>query len=190
MKTEKILGLTFIVGLVLRYYNLPYGFMTLTLSLFSLGTLYFPGALYFFSDKEFSRQNIGFSAISGLFLSLIAIAILFKTSYWMNGIDEIYFPIGLISIFILFFVAIFLRSKSKLELKNYYNISLIRFAIVFTIGLGFYMIPKKTLILHQYRNDPVHAQLIINVLEHPENEKFNWDLRNYLMKNPSVNGIK
>jgi hypothetical protein len=92
--------------------------------------------------------------------------------------------------FILFFVAIFLRSKSKLELKNYYNISLIRFAIVFTIGLGFYMIPKKTLILHQYRNDPVHAQLIINVLEHPENEKFNWDLRNYLMKNPSVNGIK
>jgi hypothetical protein len=78
MRTEKILSAIFLLGLVLKFLNIPAAGMILMLSLMGIGILYFPAAYYFFSDKVIKRQNIPLTIVSGLFLSLIPIGILFS----------------------------------------------------------------------------------------------------------------
>jgi Na+(H+)/acetate symporter ActP len=157
MKTE--IGLTgvFLTGLILKFVQIPGGEFLLIISLGVLAMIYFPAAFYFFCDKKIKQQNLAFTIISGLFLSVIPIGVLFKLQYWQGA--SLYLLIGIIITPILLFVSYLLLVKSEENLKNYYKNMIVRTSILGFISLLLFSIPTETLLKFQYWNDPEVARL-------------------------------
>ena len=184
MKTEKAVTLVFLIGLVFKFMHWPGGGVFIVISLSTIGVLYFPMAFYFFCDKEIKKQNIALSIVSGLFLCLIPIGILFKLQYWPGG--KIEYLLGMFSAPVIWVIAYYLKSKSSDELKTYYKNLLTRTTVVFIFGTVFYIIPMTTLIEIQYRYDPELARLKTLSYTHPGNQEYRQQLDDYVMKQDSL----
>jgi hypothetical protein len=139
MRTEKALTTIFIIGLVFKLFNWPFADWILAISLFAIIIIYFPGSFYFFSDKIIKRQNIALSIVSGLFLSLIPLGIIFKIMYLPGG--EFFLLIGTVIAPIFFAITYFLKSKTNEDLKNYYKNMLFRTGVLTVLAVLFYLIP-------------------------------------------------
>lgn len=85
MKTEKIFTFLTLLGLLLKYINVPGGNILLVLSLLILSLLYFPFGFYFLSDKNIKTNTVT-SIIFGWLLSITFISILFRIMHWPGAI--------------------------------------------------------------------------------------------------------
>ncbi|MBC7425385.1 MAG: hypothetical protein H7321_02520 [Bacteroidia bacterium] len=133
MKTEITFICACILSVLLRILNVPYANILILISLASLALIYFPGGTYFFSGETIRDQNIQFSLITGLNLSVVIIAVLFWILNWQGAkfISMIAVPCPVI----LFGVATYLRIKKKPELNIYYCRMQIRTGFYFLLTL-------------------------------------------------------
>ena len=184
MKTEKTFWFIFIGAFVLRLLNVPgHGILTV-FDLGLLSILYFPLSFYFFSDKEIKRQNIALSIVSGVFLSIIPIGIMFKLQHYPG--QFLFMIIGLVSGLTLFVLTYILRKKCNDDLQTYYKNMFKRTLILSVAAIVFTLLPSKTIIQIQYHNDPELVRLSIQVIENPDNDQFREDLQKYYQKNDSI----
>jgi len=184
MKTEKTLSIIFLVGLIFKLLHWPGAGEILVISLSTIVMLYFPAAFYFFCDKVIKRQNLALSIVSGLFLSLIPLGILFKIMYWPGG--QLYLLIGTVSAPIILTVIYFLKSKTTENLATYYNNMFSRTIVLTVLTITFYLIPTATLLNIQYWDDQELARLKTLHYTHPDNEEYKKQHDEYLLKRDSI----
>ena len=82
MRTERVLALTALAGLIIKFLHYPGGMQLILLSMGALSMVYFYFAFYFFSEKKIANQNIALTIPSGIAFAIIVIGILFKLQYW------------------------------------------------------------------------------------------------------------
>ncbi len=180
MKTEKILSIVFIAGILFKLMHWPGGAVLLVLSLMTLAILYFPAAFYFFCDKVTKNQNLPLSVISGFFLSIIPIGILFKVQYWPGG--QAYMLVGAVTAPVILAVTYFLKSKAPEELSVYYKNMIKRTAILTVLAALFCFTSTSTLIKIQCWDDPEMARLKTQYFTNPENEEYERQYDEYMFK--------
>ncbi len=139
MKTEKILALLALTGVILKFFHLEGATSLVFSSLFLLSVLYFPAAFYFFPDKDMKQQNLALSIVAGIFLSVVPIGILFKIQHWEGA--QLYLSVGLVTIIVLLFVTYLLKTKAPLDLQIYYQNLIVRLVTLGVLSAVFYLIP-------------------------------------------------
>jgi len=139
---EKILGIIFLIALIFKIANLPGGSILATISLMSLGFIYFFGGFAFFNKIEIenifcAKSYKGISALRmmgsigfGLGLSQVCMGILFQLQHWQG--KDIVLPVGLITVFVLSIIALVKFSRSK---TTFYKAVLLRAAVIGGLGL-------------------------------------------------------
>lgn len=148
MKTEKSLFIAFIIGYLLKIINVPGHSLILLLSLFGLGFIYFFGAFYFFCDKEIKKQNIAFSIVTGILVSIIPVGLFLKIQFWPGG--NFFLILGSIFSLILLGISLFMNNKSKEDLKKYYRNMIIRLSVLTFFSIIFLFICCLTLLKIQH----------------------------------------
>lgn len=140
MKTEKVFVCITILGLILKYLNIPGGSPLLVVSLLTLTLLYFPFGFYFLSDKSF-KINTGISVLFGWLLSVVFIGILFRVMHWPGSAAMAI--CGTISAIPLVMFSYMKYKKSNPEDLNYFKNLLIRSSILLCISvlLMFFKLP-------------------------------------------------
>lgn len=141
MKTEKIVLVIFLIAVVLKFFHIPGGGLLSVLSLLPLSFCYCFLGFYFFCDKTIKQQNLLFSIISGIFLSLVPIGILFKIQWWTGG--YYYLVVSIITTPVIFFISYYLKGKETGELAKYYNNMVNRSLILTILSVFFYVAPIK-----------------------------------------------
>ncbi len=164
-------------GFILKLLDVPGGGVLTVLSLSTLAILYFPLSFYFFSDKNVKTQNQPLSIISGFFLSLVPIGIMFKLQYWPGY--EANLIVAFISATILTGVGYFLKQKAPEELKTYYKQFLSRVIILAFLSGAFFLTPMRTLIKIQSWRDPEFSRLSLQAFDNPQNEEYRKELNDY-----------
>jgi hypothetical protein len=184
VRTEKTLTILFLIGLIFKLLHWPGAGIILVISLSTIAMLYFPAAFYFFCDKVIKRQNLALSIISGLFLSLIPLGILFKIMYWPGG--QMYLLIGSVTAPIILTVIYFMKSKTTDELATYYKNMFVRTVVLMVLTITFYLIPSATLLKIQYWDDQELARLKTLHYTHPDNEEYKKQHDEYLLRQDSI----
>jgi len=184
MRTEKLLSVIFLVGLVFKLLHWPGSGILLVLSLSTISILYFPAAFYFFSDKDIKRQNLVLSIVSGLFLSLIPLGILFKIMYWQGS--QFFLLMGTVTAPIFFVIIYLYKSQIKDDLKTYYKNLIRRTGILTSLTILFYLTPTSALLKVQYWDDPELARLKISYFANPDNIDHKKQLDEYILKRDSL----
>lgn len=187
MRTEKTFAIIFIVGLIFKLLHWPGAGIILVISLSTTSMLYFPAAFYFFCDKIIKRQNLALSIVSGIFLSLIPLGILFKIMYWPGG--QLYLLIGTVTAPIILTIIYFLKSRTTEDLATYYKSMFARTIILTILTIIFYFIPTATLLKIQYWDDQELARLKTLHYTYPDNEEYKKQHDEYLLKRDSL-GIR
>jgi len=141
MKTEKILSIIFLIGIILKISHIPGGGVLSILSLLPLAICYLFFGFYFFCDKTIKKQNLVLSIISGIFFSLVPLGIVFKVHWWNGG--YIYLVIAMFTTPIIFFVTYYLKIKETGELVKYYDNMINRGLILTMLSVFFYFAPIK-----------------------------------------------
>jgi hypothetical protein len=188
MKTEKVFAIIFLIGLLFKIMHWPFAGPILVISLGSIGVLYFPLAFYFFSDKEFKRQNLFLSVVLGLFLSFVPVGILFKVLYWPGA--QLYLLVGSVTAPVIAVLTYLSLSKATDELNTYYRNIFLRSAILAALAILFYATPTATLLKIQHRDNPELARLKTLSYENRDNEEYRKQLKDYLAKQDSLQEIR
>jgi len=184
MRTEKLLAVLFLIGLAFRFLHWTGASTLIVISLSTISILYFPAAFYFFCDKVIKRQNLPLSIVSGLFLSLIPLGILYKIMYWQGG--HFFLLIGTVTVPIFLAITYLLKSKTKDDLKTYYKNLILRTGILTALTILFYLTPTSTLLKVQYWDDPELARLKISYFANPDNMEHKKQLDEYILKRDSM----
>ena len=180
MKTEKTLIIVFFVGLIFKVLHWSGAEQLLAISLFTLAILYFPVAFYFFCDKTIKRQNLVLSVVSGLFLALVPLGVLFKVMYWSGG--QTYLSVSLVTSPIILAIIYFLKLKTSEELKTYYQNMFLRTSILTCLTIIFYLTSTSTLLKIQYWDDSELARLKTLYYTDPTNQKYKKQHDDYLSR--------
>lgn len=178
MRTEKVILVIAIVAIGMKFLQIPFGSMLITLSLSTVSILYFTLGFYFFSVKDLKDQNLWFSIGSGFFLSGGITGILFKLMYWPGS--QIMLSIPLAFILLLFLLTFILSADSSI--KKYYDRMKIRTGLIALVSLMLYFTPDKTLLAIQHRDDPELARLKEKAYGNRDNEEYQSALQEYLKK--------
>jgi hypothetical protein len=177
MKTERVLGIVFLISIIGRFLNLFPGFSSLLLvSGLALGLLYFPMAFYFFSDKELKKQNLILSIVGGLAFSIACYGIVFKMMFWPGAsIENLGSIIFLAGIMVVFFVV---SGKAKPELNTYYKNYKTRLLFWMGMAVLFLFIDAKTIVLIENRNHPEIRDVRLRILEYNHKSQNAYGLSN------------
>lgn len=170
MKTEKTLTFIFLTGIILKLIHWPGGSLLVIMSLSLLSLLYFPASFYFFRDKDFKTQNLIFSIVSGLFLSIAPIGIMFKLQFWPGSKDIL--NMAIISTPTILIISYFLKSKSPDHLITYYKNQIRRSIVLTFITILFFLTPNNTLLKIRY-NHPELPKTHHHVLEQVYTDSIN-----------------
>lgn len=184
MKTEKTVTAIFLLGIVIKAFDIPGHSLLLIFSAAIISIMYFPVAFYFFSDKSLKNQNITLSIVGGMILAIIPLAILFKLMFWPGALAQL--TASLIFAPILLAITIWLSKKNNEGLKTYYKNYITRISFWFALCLIFYFTPNNTLIKIQHHNDPELARLKIQAYENPDNIEYDMALQNYYRQKDSL----
>jgi hypothetical protein len=177
IKLEKIIGITALVGLILKYLLLiSGGGILITLSLVILADLYFLFGFALFNQiefkqifksdsyKEITKEQIIGSIGVGIALSMIFVGALFKFSHWPDSL--VLLIIGTLISLVAAIVFLIKYFKSK---QNYYIRVLKRIAIIGTLGLILMCISDLTLARIQLRNNVDYVKAYGEYQKDPQN---------------------
>lgn len=177
-KLEKIFGILFVVGVLMKLFLFPGAELILIMSLLLLSLLYYPLGFLFFNEiplkKVFKKEAyrglnawriIGSIGV-GIGLSTIIIGILFKLQYWPNADDNL--QTGLIFIGVIIMIAVIRFIKNR---DVFYKRIFFRIAIIGGFGLILFFVSNSSLHKFQYRNYPAYIKAYENYLQDPENEE-------------------
>ncbi len=180
MRTEKVFASIFLVGLIFKLLHWPGAGVLIVISLSTLAFFYFPLAFYFFCDKQIKRQNLALSIISGFFLSIIPIGVMFKLQYWPGA--QVQLLAGLFTAPIIFVVVYFLQKKSSEDLVLYYKNMFNRTLLLSILTMALYFTPTSTLIKIQHWDDAELARLKTQHFANPDNEEYAREYNKYIKR--------
>jgi len=177
IKLEKIIGITALVGLILKYLLLISGVgIFITLSLVILADLYFLFGVALFNQiefkqilksdsyKEINKEQIIGSIGVGIALSMIFVGALFKLNHWPDSMVLL-----IIGTFISLVAAIVFIIKHFKTKENYYIRVLKRIAIIGTFGLILMCISNLTIARIQLRNNVDYMKAYEEYQKDPKN---------------------
>jgi len=179
MKTEKSLGVLFLIGLLFRLMHWSGGDFLLIITLSALSMVYFPLSFYFFSGKNLKDQNMPLSIAAGLFLSITTTGVLFKLMYWKGS--QPLLLIGTGAGLILLVIALLMKSK-KDTFINYYRQMLVRTGLLGGLALVLYFTPMSALLNVQHWDDAQLAKLKYRSFSNPGNAEYRKELIEYQAK--------
>ena len=186
MRTEKIISIFAIIGLLFKYMHWPGGNFLLVLSLSIMSIVYFPLSFYFFSaNKKINGHPILFSLIAGMFLSSGILGIEFKLLYWPgSGVMLLTGIVGVIFVSIVSGIKLAGFNKEELNVSEgvevdenviddelikieslkynpikYYQRMLIRSSIIGGVSIILYFTSRDTMLELQYGNHPKLIEL-------------------------------
>jgi hypothetical protein len=190
MRTERVLALLALAGLIIKFLHYPGGMQLMLLSMGALSMVYFYFAFYFFSEKKIANQNIALTIPSGIAFAIIVIGILFKLQYW-PGNGFLYLLIGLISTPIILIFTNILQKRAgdaaSDELKLYYKRMTRRAIVMFCLSALFFFTPSETILLAQYRNPQLAHLKALYYSSHDSADKKKLD--EYIHKQDSIRMI-
>lgn len=159
--TEKILGLTFLAGLVMKFMLVPGAGIIITLSLLSIAIMYYflgfalfneiPGRAIFKKEsyKGTSVLRIIGAIGAGMGISMICNGILFKLQDWPSALSSLEYGLILTSIVLVISIVKFFKTRS-----NFYVMIFKRIAVIGILGLILFFTPALTIVKFQFRNHP------------------------------------
>lgn len=193
-KTENILSIIGIAFLLINiFFIFPGGNLLLILTFLFLSLIYFFLGFALFNGIRFRRlfksesyKNISSLRIlaalaAGFSLSITVIGILFKVMFWPGSYVNMIF--GLICLTIITIVLIVKKYNSQ---SDFGNKILKRSALYGGIAFCLLFIPNSRIAEVKYRNDPKYANLLINVMNNPNNEEFQLELEEEQRKREEI----
>ena len=131
--TEKaVIGIA-LVGTFFKLQHWPGASILLVIGLSSLAMLYFPLGFYFLTDKS---EKIA-AVVSGLFLSLVPLGIMFKVQHWPGASAML--TAAMITAPLVYLALFFMRKKAQPDSLPFYNSMLLRttflIIILFTLAM-------------------------------------------------------
>ena len=187
MRIEKIFAGIVLISLILKFLIWPFGSEILILIMPIISLFYITGFIFIFNEKETSKQKILLSIIAGLFWSIIPIGILFKILFWPYGQEML--KISSISAVIIFFIIYYLKSYHKEEYSKHYSSMFKRALILAVISVCFYILPNRTIINIEYRDDKELARLKLLHYSNPNNKQYKQQHDNYEKLRDSISSI-
>lgn len=176
-KTEKILGIIFLLALILKAFNIPGNSMLIGLSVLLLGGLYFYLGFALFNDipikKIFKKESysnkskwriIGTIGI-GMMLSTMMVGYLYKLLHYPGSKGMLI--IGLIGILIGLSIMVVKNIQGK---NDFYKNMIVRTAIIGMFGLLLLVTTDLTIDKIQYRNHPEYLKSLEEYLENPSDK--------------------
>jgi hypothetical protein len=179
MKTEKALGVLFLIGLLFRLMHWSGGDFLLIITLSALSMVYFPLSFYFFSGQNLKDQNMPLSIAAGLFLSITTTGVLFKLMHWKGS--QPLLLIGTVAALVLLVISLF-RESRKISPSSYYNQMLVRSGLLGGLALVLYFTPMSTLLNVQHWDDAQLAKLKYRSFSNPGNVAYRKELIEYQSK--------
>jgi len=178
MRTERVLGIIFLLALICRLINFFPGFsMLIVFSGAALSILYFPLAFYFFSDRSLKKQSIAFSIIGGFIFSNACMGIIFKIMRWPGYyVTSLFSIVGIAVLLVVFFI---ISPKANEELRIYYNNYRIRLIYWTTLTTIFFFLTPKNILQIEHRGDPKMLDIELKIMESEKNHTEDPQLRNY-----------
>jgi len=138
MKTEKVLTIIFLIGLIFRAFHWQEGEIILKISLMSIFIIYLLAGFYFFCDKTIKQQNLTLSIVSGCFLATVPSGILFSMMHWQGGAFLLLIGVTASPIFLI--ITLILKNKASENLKLYYKNMLLRTSVLTIISIVVFLI--------------------------------------------------
>ena len=86
MRTEKVLYVIILLGLLLKLFVIPGGSTFIVFGTLFLSIIYFPLGFYFLTSNFNEKSTTTFSILSGFVLSTLLMGELFKLMYWPGAI--------------------------------------------------------------------------------------------------------
>lgn len=175
--TEKILGLTFFAGLIMKFTLLPGAGVLITVSILSIAIMYYflgfalfnqiPLRAIFKKDsyKGKSPLRIIGAIGTGIGISLICNGILFKLQDWPAGLSSLGIGIVFTSIVLVIATVKFFKTRS-----NYYVLIFKRIAVIGILGLVLFLTPALAIVKFQFRNHPDYIKVYEQYNNNPQDE--------------------
>jgi hypothetical protein len=109
-----------LVGTFFKLQHWPGASIMLVIGLSTLAMLYFPMGFYFLTNKS---EKIA-AAVSGLFLSLVPLGIMFKVQHWPGASAML--TAAMITVPMVYLALFFMRKKAQADSLPFYNSMLLR----------------------------------------------------------------
>src|SRR5690606_37881527 len=109
---------------------------------------------------------------AGFSLSLLLIGILFKVMFWPGSYTNL-----LIGTLLTCLVLLITLLKSRTTGFTHYSKLIIRSIVLLIVGIPLLFISNQQIASIKYRQDPQYRNALINVMNEPENEQFQKELR-------------
>ena len=165
MKTELSLWSVVLCGLVMRIFNVSANAVVLLIALMGLSLLYLFGSFYFLKTDR--QQNSMLSIFSGIALSIVSIALLFKVLFWPGA--YMMSIVAFAGLLVAFIIAVILNGMPKAsDKKLYYRRMIWRLGIASVMALCLLIIPTDALIRFHYRGDPERAEWEVRLNQTPK----------------------
>lgn len=177
-KFERIAGILALLGITLKFFDIPGNGIITTLALSILSVFYYVFSFALFNNilfldifnkaayKETNAKRIIGSIGLGFALSLITIGALFKLQFWSGGTTQLVTGLATLVLIMAIATMFYFRSKADFYIRIFKRI-----AIYGSFGLLLYLTPSNTLVDLFYGANPEYAELFKQVLADPENEK-------------------
>ena len=189
---EKVFIVLGCIGALLKFaqpgHNLE-GAIFILVGFVPLAALYFGAGLWLFRERDSKANDPLVSAICGLAFSLAAIGIVTRLLYWPGAGTSLLFSIILLTGAVV--ISSQRRKAQTLEERHkYYKNIVQRSLIMLSFASILFALPQSTLINFEYRNDPVHAKLLVAYLADPENREKYEALAEYEMGDPGEHNMR
>ena len=174
---EKILGLTFLAGLIMKFTFIHGAGIVITVSILSISIMYYflgfalfnqiPLRAIFKKDSykgKSSRRIIG-AIGAGLAISMICNGVLLKIQDWPSGLSSLGLGLVLTSIVLVIAIVKFFKTRS-----NYYILIFKRITVIGILGLILYFIPELSIVKFQFRNHPDYIKVYEQYVNNPKDE--------------------
>lgn len=163
--TEKIMAVLAVIGVIMKFTNDTGGEWFILFGLSCLSLLYFFGGFFIFNEPGSRVNTAALSLTAGIGFSIASVGIALKLLYWPGS--SVILLAGIIFIVPILLLAVSNKQKQENNpaVYVYFHNMINRCFIMLLFSCFFFLIPQSVLIRFQYRDNPVRAQQIINLLE-------------------------
>ncbi|MBC7862772.1 MAG: hypothetical protein IAF38_07345 [Bacteroidia bacterium] len=186
---EKILVGLFLIGIILRFFNIPGGTTSFMFTLLGLSLYYLFGGFWAFSysDKKngIKENKLWFSIPLGLVAGYAILGIIFKWMIWPGAtitlMNASFFLTGsfMASIILLYTLG------RKLNLRNYFRSTTIRISVLLGLTVGSFFLKGIQIFSFFHSGDPELVRKFENMQNNPENNAMANEYWDYVDKKNS-----
>lgn len=154
---ESVLLAIISLGLVLKFFHLPFSSVLVIIGASALAILYFGLGRRIFPGTVPGERRAPLGILSGVALSILIIGSLFKIQIWPMGSFYLLISIPFLALLL---IAVQVQRHSHPELRPYFNSLTKRLLPALVVGVLLYPVQQRTLLNFYYRDQPGKAELL------------------------------